>query len=79
MKLLEFKEEKDFRGNVIYSVIDTEEGEEIGHIYWSERNKQFAFHLVADEIFTSDFKEILTEMERLTAERNKSPFCTFDE
>lgn len=77
--MLRFEETKDFSGFTVVSVIDNESLEEIGQIYWSEGNNQFAFCLVVDEIFTDELLEIHTEMTRLNAERNKSPFCTFDE
>lgn len=78
--MLEFRETgEEYAGHPVVLVIDTEEDVEIGDIFWSERNKQFAFEMNVIEVLTSDIKLILAEMERLTAERNKSLFCTFDE
>lgn len=74
--MLEFRETGDHNGHKSTAVV--KDGEKFGWIYWSGE-QYIIFILCPGEISIDDMKLILAEMERLTAERNKSPFCTFDE
>lgn len=67
--LLDYQEKKTKSQTAVLSVIDSENGEEIGQIYWSKQNNQFAFELIADEIFTSELIELAEKVKELTKER----------
>lgn len=50
--------------------------DDIGFFGWEGEELFVNLYVILD---VEQVKQILTEMERLIAERNKSPFCTFDE
>lgn len=67
--LLDYQKKKTKSQTAVLSVIDSENGEEVGQIYWSKQNNQFAFELIADEIFTSELIELAEKVKELTKER----------
>ena len=67
--MIEFRESRGRFLSPTLLVIDAAEDEEIGQIYWSKQNNQFAFALTADEIFTSELIEIAEKMKELTKKR----------
>jgi hypothetical protein len=50
--------------------------EEIGFFGWEGEELFVNLYVI---LRVGQVEQILTEMKRLIAERNKSPFCTFDE
>lgn len=69
--MIEFRECRGRFSSPTLLVVDTEEDEEIGEIYWSEMNSQYAFALTADEIFTSEILKIAEKVKELTKEKHR--------
>ena len=60
-------------------IYDDEIQERIGSIRYLTREKEYFFDPFGGVFRGEHLKQIAAEIERLTAERNKSPFLTFDE
>lgn len=62
--LLRFEDMEDYT-----SVIDKEDGKEIGRIAYNSKRRSFVFHQMVDEIFTAELAELANVMELITANR----------
>lgn len=75
---LRFLPEELFNGTSLILIKDSGENQ-VGYIYWSPENMNYALNLTSGVLYFDELQQILAEMERLTEEKTKSWRYTFDE